>query len=945
MTAKRPVWHNAERMDKPDVDYATREYPSNLQKDLARLVTGVGVLDGFDVRILPQVGSQVGQIDIFNGRGYDWNGQFINGQTGTSAQRVKLGANQTEYWLEVEFYALNSDADQRAFWDSTVDNPDPLPDGQEIPIPQVYTRQTVYWRIVQPMRSNPVGLRSSSGYAPARFSDNDTYILPLHCIRTNTSGQIVSGNPDVDLYGNDLVSVVTAAGTEQYVNKVGYGEARHYDSGNVKVIGRKTTDQRPRMFEPLLPLFEYGATNEVLGDASSDLWVRDWKSAYDHLAHAIGQIKHGANENNTTGDGDFGQWHFGEITAVDPDWRWVDIKLLAWPWTGAYLNTEADQLINTTFQVYNNNWRGFYAQVKGNDAEDVSGVTRLYLNKQSNYPEWKEGLAPNTQGRVVQHRQANWVGKPTPNSDYRGLNALDDEVLAGRIDVHSGVTFTNITNRISGGKGPALTVRPIAASHAVSADVPQSDGPTTYTTQFGEISTAIQRVVSVRGGGIILFRTGVHSFDAMLPLLTLFSISGANGLTFQGEGLDNTILDYGLSDTTIDEHKIFSLSSCSSITFRDMTIRGVAKLLNFSSCTTVQFINCKVDGRYVASDILTANFGSAVGWTIENCQFITAGRGLSFDSFENSVFQSSRINCIDDTMSHHERILAFESLNNSFIVDNRIVGVASEYGVKINNPFVGAYFANRHEISIGITAEARMWVPGSATQLNFLYNRFLKNNSAGVPSSDQSIGVRFRDLAACNIVGNYVEDVIQSYLLGSLAGGGYCRSGVIENNKAIGVSSSIATSFGMSIRGAWGTKVSGNYTTNTETGLQLVNGEDATIVNNICRNNKTGYDLQSMTGSSLLGNRSSASEERHYDMRNATENMVSGNKFSPTSPIGFPSIAIFDLTGGSWNAGGRMREMLAGATPAVTLPAPSGSVGGLYLNDGLSDNDVYLYNR
>jgi hypothetical protein len=176
-------------------------------------------------------------------------------------------------------------------------------------------------------------------------------------------------------------------------------------------------------------------------------------------------------------------------------------------------------------------------------------------------------------------------------------------------------------------------------------------------------------------------------------------------------------------------------------------------------------------------------------------------------------------------------------------------------------------------------------------------------------------------------------------------GGGYLNRTRVAMNRASGVDKSIAGSFSYSFRGGSNCNISENYGDDAETGMVISIPEYLTIIGNRMKNNNTGYDFRSMQHSILIGNSSEDAVTRNFDMRDADDNQVNGNKFLGA----FPSTAIFDLTGGSFNKGGHIAEMLSdpGTSPVVTLVAPPamGGTASLFLNDGFANNEVYAHNR
>lgn len=951
--SKKPLFHAAERVELQDLLYGTAEHPTGVLRDFVRGVFGVGVAEGFRIRVLPQTGSQIGHIELFNGRGFDWGGQWINAETGANVQRVVLGTPNTEYWLEIELKMVNTDPDQRVFWDSLVDNPDPVPDGQEIPIARALTRQTIFWRVHYPIRQNTPGLRTAGGYAPARFSDNETLVIPIAVLRTNgvKSGQIILGNPDTDTTGNDLVSVVTAAGTEQYVKAYGYGEATHLSGGNNIVIGRKFTDRRPRIFEPLLPPYQYGDTNEVLGDARSDWWMRDVKSAIDHICHQIGQMKYGAGEGaGTSGEADFGQYHWGDLLTLDSRARYVDLSdVEANPSGSGSLTAYADQFVGCTLQIVSGHWAGFYASIEGNDATDLGGNTRIYLGRHSGYPNWKELPGASTRVRIVQHRQKNWLIKPgNAATDYRGLNDLDTEVSNARGDQQAFVTRPDLQSRLDGNKAPALTVKPYDVA-IPAADVPESS---VAATAIAEIQAAINNVVNTRGGGEVLFRGGLHTFDAALPNQSLFQIASATGLTFRGEGKEKTILSYGISDqvsAASGVHQIFDLSNCVDVTFQDMTLQGVGTILKLSACQVVRFINCKfVSPFYTGGPGLTTpslDLNGADQFYFDRCEFELSGAGMLCTTFEDSQFHNCVVRHGVLSTTNNSALITFGNLRRSSIFNNRISGLATTTILQANTIERCEFMHNEILGGVNNVAGAVFLVVGSSTKLHMDHNKFQQSagalSPAGVPVVFLTHGLQDSKLIGNTFQGALIGAALNTTLLGNV------QNNKIIGNQIIGPGSGVANSVGLFANGPSDNTLIGNNITEFETLLSAQLSQYMSFVGNSLWNGDVGFDLQNMVDSVMTGNRVQTAATRAYDLRGAGQlgaNQLNGNYYGGA----LPSTAVWDLTGGSNNKGGNITAMLAAATTGVvTLPLPAviSAAGALYLNDGAANNDVFNYNH
>lgn len=651
--SKEPNYTGGQRLDVNHFLFAVREYPKELQRLFVRAAIGIGLLDGFRVRVLPQTGTQVGMIDILNGRGFDNQGNFVNAVSGTNAQRAVVSTPSTEFWIEIEVFPIASDPDQQAFWDSTVDQADPFPDGEEIQVARAFTRRTLFWRVKQPIRQNPALLQTDPAYAPVGFSDNDSLTFPVAVIRTNASGQIMAGDPNVDLYGNDLVSVTTALGVEQFVKVPGWGESLNTGASNQPyVFGNRRTDQRIRIFEPTPYPFRYGTPGvETTSGFESGEWMRDMKSMFDFLATAISEIKHGAVAQS--GESSLGQYQDGELQSLDSDYRYVDLKLYV---NGNTSPPTVDQrnpndLMHCTLQIMTGHWGGFAAPIKGNGKTDGAGVTRVYFHRTSSIPEYKSFPVSGDEIRILQNKQVNWLAAPTPDSAFRGLNALDKEVVQARTDNNNGKTAPGLRNRLDAMRHPTVTLSPVDTIDSTTGN-PANEQPADYFESISDLQNAVSVIASVRKGGTVHFRKGVYTFDSLIPAETVFSLSGVRSLVFEGEGSGNTFLNFGQSDDTQGIHRLFDLNSCFDIEFRGLTFSGKGEIFRMQGCSNIRFVDCVFDGLYwnetasgnsLGLTTATVDWGSVVNLHVNRTTFTVAGAGLVCSGLERCRWIDSEI--------------------------------------------------------------------------------------------------------------------------------------------------------------------------------------------------------------------------------------------------------------------------------------------------------------
>lgn len=679
----KPIYYPSQRVDLPHFRYGVSEFPLSLQKEHSRSFYGAGVVDGFRIEVPDQSGSLKGHLIIHNGRGKDWEGNYISDQTGSITQEVYLPAPSTEYWIEIETIWLDSQPDAVAFFDSTIENTPPIPNGQEVVVPHVYTRETLSWRVRQPINNNPVGKRSDPGYVPAHFSPPSESVIPLAVIRTNPAGQILSGDPDTDDYGNDIVSVLVPSGTKQFIKIAGYNEPKKYDGGNVPIIyGRKFSDQRPLTYNPLLPMF---SSASLATGTYGAYWAKDVASMFDHLQQQIGQIKKGANLT----DYDLGHFHLATLYQADADWNYIDVKNV-FANSGGFpvMTLDPDQLIGTTFQIMLGDWLGFYAEVRGNDRTDPgTGYTRIYLGRKTSLPESKELPLENTYCRLVQHRNVNPFEPPTPSTGNRGLDALDDEVFSSRSDWWSGRSFGNLRSRLNANKYSTVTVAPpapkdVTTDEPISSLHPRAD----YFETVSDIRNAVQNATAK--GGTIQFRAGTYTFDSIAPASTVFSITSRNGIIFEGDSKHTTILqfNYNTGDPASVAGNVFNMQTCYGIEFRNMTIRSKGTPISMTGCALVRFVNCYFESESDGTLTTPAMyFGSANSFEFINCEFKVRGAGLSFIQFLDSRMENCRIIAVDSDVSKLNNLVTFGLTSRSFLTNIWFEGITTQNAITLSD--------------------------------------------------------------------------------------------------------------------------------------------------------------------------------------------------------------------------------------------------------------------
>ena len=194
--------HPGERLDLVDYVQGANTYTQDSQKFVLErewLDRRSRVLDGFRVRVEDQ-GTYPGLITVFNGNALDRNGQLINNEELENDSRsVTLLGASTNFYVEIEFTAVESDTDARYFWDPTVPNVPPEPDGSEFPL-NVATRLTPDWRVVFPV--------STTGFEQS--TNPNSVRVPVGVFRTDVGNAIATGATNPGLVLVQAASVLEA---------------------------------------------------------------------------------------------------------------------------------------------------------------------------------------------------------------------------------------------------------------------------------------------------------------------------------------------------------------------------------------------------------------------------------------------------------------------------------------------------------------------------------------------------------------------------------------------------------------------------------------------------------------------------------------------------------------------------------------------------------------
>ncbi len=178
-----------ERVDIPDFLRAANDYTSETAATHAQKVL-IGdrgyVLEGFRVQIINDAGNPA-KIVVFNGNALNPDGTRLHNEADPAyAQEITLTGGSTTFYIEIIFVENDSEEDARAFWDPTIDNVSPIPDGREFDA-TVVTRTTPTWRVVRPV--------STTGFEHS-LSTPDSVKLPLVRLRTEGNNTIIgASNP------------------------------------------------------------------------------------------------------------------------------------------------------------------------------------------------------------------------------------------------------------------------------------------------------------------------------------------------------------------------------------------------------------------------------------------------------------------------------------------------------------------------------------------------------------------------------------------------------------------------------------------------------------------------------------------------------------------------------------------------------------------------------
>lgn len=180
---KKLKLHDNQRVDLEDFDYAASTYTQEHVKSLMRNLVGSGcpaALRGFAVEIHDQ-SINPGGFSVHNGYGYDRQGNVLNDdESVVSTNDGVLVAANTTYYIEIEYVETDTDPDYRAFWDPEVQNPAPIPSGQEVTTTAA-TRVSTKWRIVEP----------STGGFDIVTNPSSTKV-PVAILRTDSDRRITS---------------------------------------------------------------------------------------------------------------------------------------------------------------------------------------------------------------------------------------------------------------------------------------------------------------------------------------------------------------------------------------------------------------------------------------------------------------------------------------------------------------------------------------------------------------------------------------------------------------------------------------------------------------------------------------------------------------------------------------------------------------------------------
>lgn len=197
------VW-SGERIDLVDYVQGANTYTQQAQKfEFERLWLDRRslVLDGFRIQIEDQT-INPGMITVYNGNAANRDGQVTNNEQVVNDSRsiTLLGAG-LNFYVEIEFVQNESGTDARFFWDPTIPNTVPKPDGSEFLL-NVATRLSPDWRIVNPVSTTSFEQTSS----PTSIK------VPVGVFRTDLANRIVVGGGLVLVTPASVMEVDSAVG-------------------------------------------------------------------------------------------------------------------------------------------------------------------------------------------------------------------------------------------------------------------------------------------------------------------------------------------------------------------------------------------------------------------------------------------------------------------------------------------------------------------------------------------------------------------------------------------------------------------------------------------------------------------------------------------------------------------------------------------------------------
>lgn len=208
--------HSGERVDLVDYVLGANTYTQESQKfELERMWLDRRslILDGFRIQVEDQT-INPGMITVYNGNAADRTGQLTNNEQVVNDSRsiTLLGAG-LNFYVEIEFIQNESGTDARFFWDPTIVNTVPAPDGSEFSL-NVATRLASDWRIVNPVSTTSFDQTSSP----------NSIKIPVGVFRTDGANRIVVGGT------NPGLTLVTAASVLEVDSIIGQSVIRVVDN-------------------------------------------------------------------------------------------------------------------------------------------------------------------------------------------------------------------------------------------------------------------------------------------------------------------------------------------------------------------------------------------------------------------------------------------------------------------------------------------------------------------------------------------------------------------------------------------------------------------------------------------------------------------------------------------------------------------------------------------